>query len=388
MTSVEDKDIYRLDNARAWRTYQGGAKIEQFLFESSQLYTNNEVTEVNDVLAKEFQDSHFPELWIASIVEARNSNREAFKGEGLSYILDDNGNKQQLLRDLIESAPEKYLGPKHYATHGASLGLLLKLLDSKDRLSIQVHPDKEKARKYFNSSYGKTEAWYILDGREIDGEKAHIYFGFKPGVTAEIWEEVFTSQDISRMLSMLHKIYVQPGDVFYIEGGTPHAIGAGCFLMEIQEPTDFTLYAEKTNASGVRIADETIHQGIGFEKMLQCFHYDAYDLEKTLDKWKIDPEITQLSEKNLKSSLLPSNVTDSFRMEYYQLEEDYTIEKSENFSVLFILDGSGIITFPNGNHLEVQKGQQYFVPYYTTKLKVSPIKNSPLKLIEAHVPLA
>ena len=69
--------------------------------------------------------------------------------------------------------------------------LLLKLLDAQQMLSVQVHPTRQDAQRLFHSPYGKTECWHVLGGREIDGEKPYIYFGFRPGVTREIWAELF-----------------------------------------------------------------------------------------------------------------------------------------------------------------------------------------------------
>lgn len=81
----------------------------------------------------------------------------------------------------------------------------------------------------------RTEAWYIIDGREIDGEPPYILFGFKSGITREKWEKMFREQDIQGMIDSMHKFNINPGQVFLIETGIPHAIGSGCFLIEIQE---------------------------------------------------------------------------------------------------------------------------------------------------------
>ncbi len=84
----------------------------------------------------------------------------------------------------------------------------------------------------FNSEFGKTEAWYILGGREVEGEKPYVLLGFKPGTTREQWKSLFEEQDIQGMLDCLHKVPVQEGDTFLLEGGVPHAIGSGCFMVE------------------------------------------------------------------------------------------------------------------------------------------------------------
>lgn len=164
--------------------------------------------------------------------------------------------------------------------YGGQLGVLVKALDSSERLTIQVHPDRRAAQKLFQSAFGKTEAWYILGGRVINGEDPYILYGFKPGMTREKWEQLFWDQDIEGMLQSLNKIKVEPGQVFIVEGGMPHAIGSGCFLLEIQEPTDYTIRVERMTPSGREIAEFMCHQGIGFDRMFDCFHYDVYTEEE------------------------------------------------------------------------------------------------------------
>ena len=77
------------------------------------------------------------------------------------------------------------------------------------------------------------------------------------------------------MLEWMHCIEVHKGDTVLIQGGVPHAIGAGCFLAEIQEPTDYTVRTERITPSGLKVADTMCHQGLGFQKMFDCFHYEG-----------------------------------------------------------------------------------------------------------------
>lgn len=171
--------------------------------------------------------------------------------EGLSEIVLENG-KSITLKDLIRSNPEDILGRRHTAKYGSETAVLVKVLDAGERLTIQVHPDREFAQSAFQSVFGKTEAWYILGGRTIGGEDPYVLLGFKPGMTQAKWKQLFEDQDIPGMIGALHKIPVQPGDVFLVEGGVPHAIGSGCFLIEIQEPTDYTLRVERTTPEAIR----------------------------------------------------------------------------------------------------------------------------------------
>lgn len=340
------------------------------------------------------EDSHFPELWIASIVEARNAGREAFQGEGLSY-LDEPGagagvgvgaSEATSLRALIESDPEFYLGEKHVKKHKTSLALLLKLLDSVDRLSIQVHPDKVKAEKYFHSPYGKTEAWYILGGRKINGEDPHVYFGFKPGVTREQWQVYFDTQNIQAMLDSLHKIYVKPGDVLFVEGGVPHAIGPGCFLAEIQEPTDYTLYTERTNASGQTIPEQTAHQGIGFEKMFDCFHYETYTLEEASEKWLSKPALQCENSDYSIHNLISDRQTDAFQLDRITIHRKWLHHKTLEFCVLFALEGQGTLRTQGGESHAITQGSQFFVPAHTEYFEILNSEAQPLTLLYCKVP--
>ncbi|MBR3439605.1 MAG: class I mannose-6-phosphate isomerase, partial [Clostridia bacterium] len=219
----------KLEYNRVWRLYFGGKLLDEFRGDSG-------------------SDGNFPEDWLASVVTANNPDRENKpENEGLSKA--ENG---EYLRDIIESAPEMYLGKEHIEKHGCNFGVLTKFLDSAERLPAQVHPDKNAARNLFHSEFGKTEAWYILGGREINGEKPYILLGFKEDVTKERLKNLFDKQDIPAMSALMNKIPVNTGDVFLIEGGTPHAIGPGCFLIEIQEPTDYTISLESVTHSAKR----------------------------------------------------------------------------------------------------------------------------------------
>lgn len=191
---------------RVWRTYEGGALIDKWKKDSPEV------------------DGSMPEEWIMSTVTARGKGRP--DNEGLSMVQTPSGTYS--LKELVASNKELYLG-KALADKFGTTGVLIKMLDSKERLTIQVHPDKDYAKTMLDSAFGKTESWYVLNNREINSEKSVIYMGFKEGVTREQWEILFKNQDIEGMLDCLHKIEVNPGDAYMIYGGVPHAIGSGCF---------------------------------------------------------------------------------------------------------------------------------------------------------------
>ncbi len=359
----------KLEPTRAWRTYNGGKML--------------------DILhgVEEPADSHFPEEWIISTVAARNPGREEFTGEGLSR-LEGSG---FLLTDLIASCPTQMLGTRHVNAVGENMGVLVKLLDAAERLTVQVHPDKEHAMKLLGSKFGKTECWHIIDGRTVNGEPPHVYLGFKPGITRERWKSLFEIQDVKAMLDCLHKLYVKPGETYLVEGGVPHAIGAGCFMVEIQEPTDYTIRFERVMPSGGRNTDEMCHLGMGFEGMYDCFRYEGFTKEQALAKWKIERrEIKGTCE--CKSSIEYEAVgykdTSCFRLTSADIDPGrcYTADNgSVLFSGLYILAGAGRLealslgikagalglentckapaaTKEYMSGLDIKQGDQFFVP--------------------------
>ncbi len=321
---IDLKKPIKLSRTGAWRTYTGGSLIDA-------------LHGINDA-----EDTNFPEEWIMSTVRARNSGREDIV-EGISFV---NGT-DITLADVVNENPEHTLGKRHIERFGNNLGVLVKIIDSAERLTIQVHPTKEKARELFNSEFGKTECWHILGGREIDGQKPCIYFGFKEGITREYWKEVFDKQDIPKMLDCLHKFEVKKGDTFLIEGGIPHAIGTGCFLIEVQEPTDYTIRTERVTPKGLKVADFMCHQGLGFDKMFDCFTYEGYSENQIKNRWKIEKR---------GESILNYENTPMFSLDMVDINGVKTFKSNGVFSGIYVLEGCGEL---NGEKLK--PGSQYFI---------------------------
>ncbi len=338
----------KLKEERAWRTYLGGSLLDQFHGR------------------KDCEDGHFPEEWIMSVVAARNTGREEIT-EGLSRL---EINPDIRLKDLIEKAPSFYLGEGHVSRYGAELGVLVKLIDSSERLTIQVHPDRIKAEKLFHSAYGKTECWHILGGREINGEKPCIYIGFKEGITKEAWKNLFHQQDIQGMLNALHKFEAVPGETILIEGGVPHAIGAGCFLAEIQEPTDFTIRVERSTPSGFAVKDFMCHQGLGFDVMFDCFSYEGIKEEDVRKRWFIEPMTETITSGGLVECLLGYHTTPFFKLNLIDVKDNLEINLGENFGGIYILEGRGVME-AEGENISLAKGEQFFLPASVKQIKVT-----------------
>jgi len=144
-----------------------------------------------------------------------------------------NGNlKGQSLTQLIEDFPDDLLGTEVHKRFGQQFPLLFKYLDAREDLSIQVHPNDELAKARHNS-FGKTEMWYVMQA----DEKARIIVGFENRSNPEQYLKSLKDKTI---LGLLHTVTAKKGDVFFLETGTVHAIGAGLVIAEIQQTSDIT----------------------------------------------------------------------------------------------------------------------------------------------------
>ncbi|MDR0768685.1 MAG: class I mannose-6-phosphate isomerase, partial [Dysgonamonadaceae bacterium] len=136
------------------------------------------------------------------------------------------------LDELIGSYGDRLLGKKNRERFGADFPLLVKFIDARDALSIQVHPDDELARKRHNS-FGKTEMWYVVNAEP----GAYLYSGFSQAITPE---QYLQSLEDDTFTGYLQKHEAKPGAVFFLPAGRVHAIGAGCFIAEIQQTSNIT----------------------------------------------------------------------------------------------------------------------------------------------------
>jgi mannose-6-phosphate isomerase len=232
-----------LEPARVHRFYRGGALIGRLRREPE-------------------DDAFFPEDWLGSVTEARGESG----GAGLSRL--DDG---RLLRDAIQEDGVSWLGESHLSSYGSSTGLLVKLLDTAERLPVHAHPDRAFAAHHLGSSFGKTEAWIVLETRKTDGE---VWVGLRDPVDAETFHGYIEHQDRDAILGSLNRVRVRAGDVVFVPGGVPHAIGAGILLLELQEPTDFSIVCEW---EGFPISARDAHLGLGWETAIDALDLLAHD---------------------------------------------------------------------------------------------------------------
>ena len=140
--------------------------------------------------------------------------------------------KGNSLAELVEVYMGDLVGDKIFSRFGEEFPLLIKFIDARDRLSVQVHPSDELAAAR-HGAFGKTEMWVILQS----GPDAKLFIGFKEGVTREMYVDAVADGSVGELLN---EVPVQPGDAFFIPAGTVHAIGEGIVLAEVQQTSDLT----------------------------------------------------------------------------------------------------------------------------------------------------
>lgn len=224
--------------------------------------------------------------------------------------------------------------------------VLIKLIDAKDNLSIQVHPDNEYAQKVENE-FGKTEIWYVIDA----AEDARLIYGFKKKISSEEFKK---SIENNTLTDVLNTVKVKKGDLFFIEAGTVHAIGKGVLIAEIQQNSNSTY----------RVYD---YGRIGKDGKPRELHIKkAVDVSKTEPpKYDIKPMGKTVKDDNAASTLLTK--CDLFTVNHYEIKKEITLTANESsFNHILVIDGSGEI---DGKALK--KGDSFFVPASYGKYKIN-----------------
>ncbi|MFA5864646.1 MAG: type I phosphomannose isomerase catalytic subunit [Phycisphaerae bacterium] len=166
------------------------------------------------------------------------------------------------IAELVKEWKSKLLGSA--GLDGGQFPLLIKFLDANDILSVQVHPDYESAARLGGSVRAKYEAWYVVDAEK----DAYVYVGFKPGIDIDDVNRAVTEGTLA---DLLVKLPARKGDLFYIPGGTVHAIGSGLVIAEVQTPSDSTFRLHDWNRIDVKTAKP---RELHIEQALQCIRFD------------------------------------------------------------------------------------------------------------------
>lgn len=259
------------------------------------------------------------------------------------------------------------------------MGVLVKGLDSGIRLPLQAHPDRAFSEKYFNSSYGKAESWIILETRE----NACIYLGFKEKMTEDEFVRIIEANETDKhaMDNVLNRIEVKKGDVFFIPAKAVHAIGYGCLLLEVQEPTDFTVQPESW-CGDYFLSDYEKYLGLPRNVALKCFSYDLHG-EKAVQVFRKTPEILKNEGGYVLESLISNKDTTCFNVNRHTTTNaTFTLQNAPAACV--VTEGEGEIT--HGDYTRSLKKGDYFLIPHCIKGNVKIRATSSLELNECLPP--
>ena len=251
-------------------------------------------------------------------------------------IIENGEFKDETLDSVIEKlGKEKIVGTR--SLDFPYFPVLIKLIDAKDNLSIQVHPDNEYAQRV-EGEFGKTEIWYVLDA----ADDAQLVYGFKDKISSKEFRKAIEE---NTLMDVLNSVKVKKGDLFFLEAGTVHAIGKGTLVAEIQQNSNTTY----------RVYD---YGRLGADGKPRELHIDkAVDVSVTEPaKYEIKPFGSTVIGDNADSTLLTK--CDLFTVNHYDVKTSIELSAdAASFNHILVVNGNGKI-----NDMPLKKGDSFFVP--------------------------
>lgn len=269
--------------------------------------------------------------------------------------------KGKTLTELIEEGGSGFMGRHVYDRFGKNFPLLIKFIDAKDDLSIQVHPD-DKLAKVRHDSFGKTEMWYVINAEPGSG----LYSGFSTRITPE--EYVKRVED-NTIMDVLQFHPVKSGDVFFLPAGRIHAIGKGLLIAEIQQTSDITYriydYGRKDNNGNTR----ELHTQLAKD----AIDYNLYDDLKTVYQPKENIPVKLVVCPYFSTNLL--DITGEMKCD---------IASKDSFVIYICMEGRAEIEDNNGYKLSISQGETVLIPASLDWLVIK--TDSSVKLLECFIP--
>ena len=273
-------------------------------------------------------------------------------------IVSDGPYAGKKLNEVVAELKGKLVGEDNYKRFGDEFPLLIKFIDARQDLSIQVHPTDEIAKKQ-GKERGKTEMWYLMDS----DKDATLLCGLKKKITPEEYAQMVENDTI---VDAIDRYEVKEGDCFFLPAGRIHAIGTGCFLAEIQQTSDVTyrIYDFK------RKDKDGNYRQLHTKEAAECINYNVESNYRT--------DYTPVKNQGVSLVQCPY-----FSTAVYDLDEPMTLDYSEldSFVILIGLKGNATITDNEGNEFTLQAGESVLVPATTETLKV----DGNIKFLETYV---
>ncbi|MFZ7088925.1 class I mannose-6-phosphate isomerase [Curtobacterium sp. RRHDQ10] len=255
------------------------------------------------------------------------------------------------LRDAIVGDPAAFLGPEHVAAYGADPMLLVKLLDTGERLFVHLHPSDEFAARHLHEPRGKTEAWAIIAVE--DGVDGFAAVGFHRPVPSEEAARWFAEQDVDAMLGAMHRVPLAVGSTLLVPAGVPHAIGPGITLVELQQPTDLSILLEWDGYDGLTVDDATL--GIDPATALAALDRRAWDTGEIASLAAAPRPLRADAEQ-----LFPPAADRFFRAERVHVSGSSRLEAA--YGILVVTEGVFDVRYGGGS-LSVVAGDTVLVPF-------------------------
>lgn len=279
--------------------------------------------------------------------------------EGDTSIVANGILKGKNLKELISDYKGDLVGEKIYHHFGEKFPLLIKYIDAKEALSIQLHPNDELAKKRHNS-FGKTEMWYVMQA----DKKANLIVGFQKEVTPK---EYLHHLENKTLMDILNIDEVQKGDVYFIPTGRVHAIGAGVMLAEIQQTSDITyrIYDwDRANPDGT-------FRELHTEEAIDAIDYSAKESYKT--------SYSKLQNKSSEIVSCPYFITNTI-----SLHGRITVNHNHKDSFVIYLCVEGTTTFTHKNQTEIlEMGETLLVPASIKNFDIA--AKIPSELLEVYI---
>lgn len=266
--------------------------------------------------------------------------------------------KGKSLTELLSTYKGELIGKSIYKQFGNDFPLLIKFIDAKTDLSVQLHPNDQLARERHNS-FGKTEMWVVMQA----DKGARLNIGFQKTLDKQ---EYINALEEGKLVSLLNFAEVQPGDAFFIHTGKVHAIGGGTLLAEIQQTSDVTYRIYDWDRTDDQGNSRELHTGLAL---------DAIDFEKK-DDYKLEYEKPVNKSSNIASC--PYFTTNYLKVEGL-LEKDYS--SLDSFVIYMCTQGTCKITLNSSTEV-LSKGETLLIPANTKNLSV---QSEQAELLEIYI---
>jgi mannose-6-phosphate isomerase len=265
--------------------------------------------------------------------------------------------KGKSLQELLEQYTSDLLGEKNYQRFGNDFPLLIKFIDAKEDLSIQLHPNDKLAKKRHNS-FGKTEMWYVMQA----DKDASLIVGFNQDMDKETYLKHLEDKSLIKILN-LDK--VKEGDVYFIEAGRVHAIGAGVLLAEIQQTSDVTYRVYDWDRKDDEGNERELHNDIAI---------DAFDFDM-----KDDFRVPYKSHKNTSNEMVrcPFFITN-----FIELDMTLKIENTQDSFIIYMCVDGDVEVLTEHTTTKISKGETLLIPAATKNYS---LKANYAKLLEVYV---